>query len=85
MHIAAFDTGSLGALAVVGSGIPIAVGAALGFKMQGQSRVAVPFTGDAGINTGNWHESLNMASVWGLRLQLMAHLPQPPGCSTYSY
>jgi len=66
MHIAAFDTGSLGALAVVGSGIPIAVGAALGFKMQGQDRVAVPFTGDAGINTGNWHEGLNMASIWDL-------------------
>jgi TPP-dependent pyruvate/acetoin dehydrogenase alpha subunit len=66
MHIAAFETGSLGALAVVGSGIPIAVGAALGFKMQGQSRVSVPFTGDAGTNTGNWHESLNMASIWDL-------------------
>lgn len=66
MHIAAFDTGSLGALAVVGSGIPIAVGAALGFKMQGEDRVAVPFTGDAGTNTGNWHESLNMASIWNL-------------------
>ena len=66
MHIAAFETGSLGALAVVGSGIPIAVGAALGFKMQGQPRVAVPFTGDAGTNTGNWHESLNMASIWDL-------------------
>jgi len=66
MHIAAFETGSLGALAVVGSGIPIAVGAALGFKMQKQPRVSVPFTGDAGINTGNWHESLNMASIWDL-------------------
>jgi len=66
MHIAAFETGSLGALAVVASGIPIAVGAALGFKMQGQPRVAVPFTGDAGTNTGNWHESLNMASIWDL-------------------
>ncbi|MBW1738292.1 MAG: thiamine pyrophosphate-dependent dehydrogenase E1 component subunit alpha [Deltaproteobacteria bacterium] len=66
MHIAAFETGSLGALAVVGSGIPIAVGAALGFKMQGQDRVAVPFTGDAGVNTGNWHEGLNMASIWDL-------------------
>jgi pyruvate dehydrogenase E1 component alpha subunit len=66
MHIAAFDTGSLGALAVVGSGIPIAVGAALGFKMKGEDRVTVPFTGDAGSNTGNWHESLNMASVWDL-------------------
>lgn len=66
MHIAAFDTGSLGALSVVGSGIPLAVGAGLGFKMRGEDRVAVPFTGEAGCNTGNWHESLNMASVWHL-------------------
>ena len=66
MHIAAFETGSLGALAVVGSGIPLAVGAALAFKMRGEDRVAVPFTGDAGSNTGNWHESLNMASIWDL-------------------
>jgi TPP-dependent pyruvate/acetoin dehydrogenase alpha subunit len=66
MHLAAFDTGSLGALAVVASGVPIAVGAALGFKMKGEKRVAVPFTGDAGSNTGNWHESLNMASIWDL-------------------
>ncbi len=66
MHIAAFETGSLGALAVVGAGIPIAVGAALAFKMRGEDRVAVPFTGDAGCNTGNWHEGLNMASIWDL-------------------
>jgi len=66
MHIAAFETGSLGALAVVASGIPLAVGAALAFRMRGEDRVAVPFTGDAGSNTGNWHESLNMASIWDL-------------------
>jgi TPP-dependent pyruvate/acetoin dehydrogenase alpha subunit len=66
MHIAAFETGSLGALAVVGSGIPLAVGAGLAFQMRGESRVAVPFTGDAGSNTGNWHESMNMAAAWGL-------------------
>jgi TPP-dependent pyruvate/acetoin dehydrogenase alpha subunit len=66
MHIAAFETGSLGALAVVGSGIPIAVGAALGFKLQGKDSVAVPFTGEGGTNTGNFHESLNMASIWKL-------------------
>ncbi|GAB4538962.1 MAG: pyruvate dehydrogenase (acetyl-transferring) E1 component subunit alpha [Anaerolineae bacterium] len=66
MHIAAFETGSLGALAVVGAGIPLAVGAALAFKMRGEDRVAVPFTGDAGSNTGNWHEGLNMASIWDL-------------------
>jgi TPP-dependent pyruvate/acetoin dehydrogenase alpha subunit len=66
MHIAAFDTGSLGALAVVGAGMPIAVGAALGFKLRGEDRVAVPFTGDAGTNTGSFHEAMNMASVWKL-------------------
>jgi len=66
MHIAAFETGSLGALAVVGSGIPLAVGAALAFKMRHEDRVAVPFTGDAGSNTGNWHESVNMAAIWDL-------------------
>ena len=66
MHIAAFETGSLGALAVVGSGIPLAVGAALAFKMRGDDRVAVPFTGDGGSNTGNWHECMNMASIWNL-------------------
>lgn len=66
MHIAAFETGSLGALAVVGSGIPLAVGAALAFKMRGEDKVAVPFTGEGGSNTGNWHECMNMASAWNL-------------------
>jgi pyruvate dehydrogenase E1 component alpha subunit len=66
MHIAAFETGSLGAFGVVGAGIPIAVGAALAFAMRGEDRVAVPFTGDAGGNTGNWHEGLNLASIWHL-------------------
>lgn len=66
MHIAAFETGSLGALAVVGAGMPIAVGAALAFKMKGVDSVVVPFVGDAGTNSGNFHESLNMASIWKL-------------------
>jgi len=71
MHIAAFETGSLGALPVVGSGIPVAVGAALAFKMRGEDRVAVPFTGDGGTNTGNFHEGLNMAAIWNLPMVLV--------------
>ncbi len=71
MHIAAFETGSLGALAVVGSGIPIAVGAALGFKMRREDRVSVSFTGDGGCNTGNFHEGLNMAAIWDLPFVLV--------------
>jgi TPP-dependent pyruvate/acetoin dehydrogenase alpha subunit len=66
MHIAAFETGSLGALAVVGSGIPLAVGAGLAFKLRSEDRVAVPFTGEGGTNTGNWHEGMNMAAIWSL-------------------
>jgi pyruvate dehydrogenase E1 component alpha subunit len=66
MHIAAFEVGSLGTLPIVGSGIPLAIGAALAFQMRREDRVAVPFTGDAGTNTGNWHESMNMAAVWKL-------------------
>ena len=66
MHIADFETGILGASGVVGAGIPIAVGAALGFRLGGEDRVAVPFTGEGGANTGNWHEGLNMAAIWDL-------------------
>lgn len=66
MHVAAFEVGSLGALAIVGAGIPVAVGAALGFKMQGRDTVAVPFFGDGAANTGNFHESLNLAAIWDL-------------------
>jgi pyruvate dehydrogenase E1 component alpha subunit len=66
MHIAAFEVGSLGALGVVGATIPVAVGAALGFQMRGEHRVAVPFMGEGATNTGNFHESLNLASIWNL-------------------
>jgi len=66
MHVADFGVGSLGALAIVGAGIPIAMGAGLGFKMQGKDSVSVAFFGDGASNTGNFHESLNMAAIWQL-------------------
>jgi len=66
MHIAAFDTGSLGAFGLVGASIPIAMGAGIAFQMRNEKRVAVSFTSDGGSNTGNFHESLNMASIWNL-------------------
>lgn len=66
MHIAAFETGSLGAFGLVGASIPIALGAGLAFKMRKERRVSVSFSSDGGMNTGNFHESLNMASIWGL-------------------
>lgn len=66
MHIADFSQGNLGANAIVGGGIPIAVGAALSAKMQKQDRVAVSFFGDGASNEGIFHEALNMASLWKL-------------------
>ena len=50
----------------MGSSIPTAVGAALGSKLQGNDRVAVPFFGDGASNEGAFHESINLAAVWKL-------------------
>jgi acetoin:2,6-dichlorophenolindophenol oxidoreductase subunit alpha len=56
----------LGETSIVGSGLPVATGAALGSKMQGHDRVALCFFGDGAANEGTFHESLNLASVWKL-------------------
>jgi pyruvate/2-oxoglutarate/acetoin dehydrogenase E1 component/TPP-dependent pyruvate/acetoin dehydrogenase alpha subunit len=66
MHIADVEHGNLGATGIVGGNIPVAVGAALAQKLQGTDRVVVCFFGDGASNTGNFHESLNMASLWDL-------------------
>ena len=66
MHIADLDTGNLGANGIVGGGIPLAMGAGLGLQLNGSDRVSVCFFGDGAANEGAFHESLNMASVWGL-------------------
>jgi len=66
MHIADVLHGNLGATGIVGGNIPVAVGAALAQKLMGTNRVVVCFFGDGASNTGNFHESLNMASLWNL-------------------
>src|SRR3984957_3005395 len=66
MHLSDFSVGSLGETSIVGSGLPVATGAALGSKMQGDGRVALCFFGDGASNEGTFHESLNLASVWTL-------------------
>jgi acetoin:2,6-dichlorophenolindophenol oxidoreductase subunit alpha len=64
MHLYDVERGNLGANAVVGGGIPAIVGAALAFKLRGESRVAVAFFGDGATNIGTFHESLNLAQLW---------------------
>ncbi len=66
MHIADMNIGILGATGIVGSGIPLAAGAALSNVVLGKKGVAVSFHGDGSVNQGVWHETLNMAAVWNL-------------------
>ena len=68
MHIADFSKGMLGANAIVGASIPLAVGAALTAKYKGieNESVGVSFFGDGASSQGVLHESMNLASVWKL-------------------
>lgn len=66
MHIADFSVGMLGATAVVGAGIPIAVGAALSVKLRKTDQVVACFFGEGASNQGTFHEGINMASTWQL-------------------
>ncbi|HDD31377.1 MAG TPA: thiamine pyrophosphate-dependent dehydrogenase E1 component subunit alpha [Thermococcus litoralis] len=66
MHIADLDVGELGANGIVGGGIPHAVGAALGIKLNGLDNVAVAFFGDGASNQQNFHEAINLAAIWKL-------------------
>lgn len=66
MHIADVTKGNLGANAIVGGGIPIAVGGALTSKMKGLDNVSVAFFGDGASNEGITHEAMNLAAVWKL-------------------
>ena len=66
MHLSDFSVGSLGETSIVGSGLPVATGAALGAKMQRLDRVALCFFGDGAAAEGTFHESLNLASIWEL-------------------
>ena len=66
MHIAHVDIGMLGAMGIVGSGIPIATGAALSAKMRGTDQVAICFFGDGAANTMRFHEGINLGAIWEL-------------------
>jgi pyruvate dehydrogenase E1 component alpha subunit len=56
----------LGGHAIVGGHLPLATGAAFAFKYQARPQVALCFFGEAAVNIGAFHESLNMAALWKL-------------------
>ena len=66
MHLADFSIGILGESGIVASALPVAVGAAMGSKMQGTDRVVVAFFGDGASNQGACHEAMNLAAIWKL-------------------
>ena len=66
MHIVAMDAGFVTATGVVGGTIPLALGSAFAAKEKGKGQVAVVFFGDGAGQSGAFHESLNIASLWQL-------------------
>jgi pyruvate dehydrogenase E1 component alpha subunit len=66
MHLFDVGIGLLGGHAIVGGHLPLATGAAFAFKYEGRPNVALCFFGEAAVNIGAFHESLNMAALWRL-------------------
>jgi len=63
MHLSDAACGVMGSSSILAGTVPHAVGAALAFQMKGEDRVAVAPAGDAAIEEGVFHESLNWASL----------------------
>ncbi|MDW5598254.1 thiamine pyrophosphate-dependent dehydrogenase E1 component subunit alpha, partial [Conexibacter stalactiti] len=68
LHLADFSIGLFGSNGIVGAGLGIATGAAVGAKLRGRDQVAVGFFGDGGANTGRTWENVNLAAMWELPL-----------------
>ena len=66
MHIAIPEIGLLGTNGIVGGGIPVGTGAALGLQIDGRDDVAICFFGEGAAANGVLGEALNTASLWKL-------------------
>ena len=66
MHLFDAATRFYGGSAIVGGGLPLAVGVALADKMMKRDRVTVCLFGDGAVAEGEFHESLNLAALWQL-------------------
>jgi len=66
MHIFDAKRRFYGGNAIVGGGLPLAIGLALADKMQGRMRVTCCFFGEGAAAEGEFHESLNLAALWKL-------------------
>jgi pyruvate dehydrogenase E1 component alpha subunit len=66
MHLFAAEEGFAGSVPIVGGTVPLAVGASLAAKMDGQGDIGIAYFGDGACEEGVVHESLNLASVMNL-------------------
>jgi pyruvate dehydrogenase E1 component alpha subunit len=66
MHLFDARVNFLGGHAIVGGQIPLATGVAFASKYKGTDQVTLCFFGEAAVNQGSFHESLNMAQLWKL-------------------
>ena len=66
MHLFSREANFYGGNAIVGGGLPLAVGLALADSMRGENRVTTCFFGEGAVAEGEFHESLNLAALWKL-------------------
>jgi TPP-dependent pyruvate/acetoin dehydrogenase alpha subunit len=66
MHIFDADLNFYGGNAIVGGGLPLAVGLGLSDRMLGRDRVTACFFGEGAVAEGEFHESMNLAALWKL-------------------
>jgi pyruvate dehydrogenase E1 component alpha subunit len=66
MHLFDAATRFYGGNAIVGGGLPLAVGLALADKLRGRERVTACFFGDGAVAEGEFHECMNLAALWRL-------------------
>ena len=71
MHLFDAEKHFMGGHAIVGGQLPLAVGMALGIKQKGLDSVVMCFFGDGAVNEGEFHEAMNLASLWKLPVIFM--------------
>jgi pyruvate dehydrogenase E1 component alpha subunit len=66
MHLFDAATNFYGGNAIVGGGLPLAGGLALADRMRGEANVTACFLGEGAVAEGEFHETMNLAELWGL-------------------
>src|SRR5947207_418548 len=64
MHMGDLSKNLIAFVSMLGDSVPVAAGIGLSMKMRGQDRVVLCFFGDGATSRGDWHEGINMGSIW---------------------